>query len=126
MDEQFLDIFGYKEWSGSVLLPSGSETLTLARVIAVHKNGFVIANGKEEMSAEVSGKFLFEAEHTEDLPTVGDWVEIQVVDPGVFAMIHAILPRKNLLKRKDPGKRSDYQLIAVILTSVLLCSPRRI
>jgi hypothetical protein len=64
------------------------------------------------MVAELSGKFLFNVENSIDYPTVGDWVSIQCFDNYSLAIIHHILPRKSLLKRKDPGKAVEFQLIA--------------
>ena len=46
------------------------------------------------------------------MPTVGDWVKIQSLDNYTFAIVHSVLPRTSLLKRKEPGKRIDFQLIA--------------
>lgn len=64
------------------------------------------------MPAELSGKFIFDTENSLDFPTVGDWVAIQAVDNYMLAIIHTVLPRKTLLKRKEPGKRIEFQLIA--------------
>lgn len=85
---------------------------TLARVIEVNKNSYMVSDGNHEMIAELSGKFLFDAEGATDFPTVGDWVAIQALDNNTLAIIHSVLPRKTLLKRKEPGKRIDFQLIA--------------
>jgi ribosome biogenesis GTPase len=64
------------------------------------------------MTAELSGKFMFGAQRAEELPTVGDWVAIQALDKFTFAIIHSVIPRQTVLKRKEPGKRIDFQLIA--------------
>ncbi|RWX43420.1 ribosome biogenesis GTPase [Candidatus Electrothrix aarhusensis] len=47
-----------------------------------------------------------------DYPAVGDWVLASFYDDNTLAIIHEILPRKSLLKRKTPGKKVDFQLIA--------------
>jgi len=82
-----------------------------ARVIEVNKNSYLISSEKGEVPAEPTGKFLFQAESSLDIPTVGDWVVVQYFDHNTLAIIHHILPRRSVLKRKDPG-RIDYQLIA--------------
>ena len=51
-------------------------------------------------------------EDNTDFPTVGDWVAIQALDNYSLAIIHYTLPRKTLLKRKEPGKKIEFQLIA--------------
>lgn len=83
-----------------------------ARIIEVHKNSFVVSDGEHEIPAELSGKFLYEIENTVDYPTVGDCVEVQIFDNFTLAIIHNVLPRNTLLKRKEAGKRIEFQLIA--------------
>lgn len=84
----------------------------IARVIAVDKGSYLIHNGNRESRAEITGKFMFNAESSLDYPTVGDWVATQFFDQDDFAVIHEVLPRKSLLKRKAAGKKVDFQLIA--------------
>lgn len=97
----------YKEYSDE-----NESGFRLARVTAVHKSNFNIHTGETEMPAEVSGKFFYESEDTVKFPTTGDWVKIQVFDDNSFAIIHELLPRKTVLQRKDPGKNTQYQLLA--------------
>ncbi len=107
-----LEKLGYDEWVRSVgegCIPDG---FSLARVIEVNKNSYRVAGGIREIPAELSGKFLFDAENAVDFPTVGDWVVIQALDDDALAIIHSLLPRKTVLKRKEAGKRIDFQLIA--------------
>jgi ribosome biogenesis GTPase len=102
---------GYDEQS-EVLLDS--ETLNaheLARVVAVHKDRYVISKGCGDVLAELAGKFIFHVDSATDLPTVGDWVWSDFYDDDTHAIIHDLVPRKSLLRRKTAGKNIDYQLI---------------
>jgi ribosome biogenesis GTPase len=92
--------------------PKILEQHELARIIAVHKDSYIITNGEVDVSAELVGKLVFNASSTTDFPTVGDWVLVNFYDGITFSIIHEILPRKSLLKRKTPGKKIDFQLIA--------------
>jgi ribosome biogenesis GTPase len=57
------------------------------------------------------------------MPAVGDWVYAQFFDDDTLAIIHDILPRKSLLKRKAPGKKIEHQLIAAnIDTGIIIQS----
>jgi ribosome biogenesis GTPase len=103
---------GYDEWFNSVDTQFIKGEFTPARVIEVNKNSFMVSDGTHEMPAELSGKFIFDAEDSLDFPTVGDWVSIQALDNYMLAIIHKVLPRNTLLKRKEPGKRIEFQLIA--------------
>lgn len=83
-----------------------------ARVIEVNKNNYKVSNGRQDTIAELSGRFIFNTEERTGFPTVGDWVAVQYFDEGTLAIIHHLFPRKSLLKRKDPGKAVEFQLIA--------------
>ena len=93
---------------------SKTADLKIARVISVNKNSFVVSNGVKDIYAELAGKFLFNSEDSLDLPAVGDWVYAQLFDDNELAIIHDMLPRKSLLKRKASGKKVDYQLIQLV------------
>jgi ribosome biogenesis GTPase len=82
-----------------------------ARVFTVNKDGYIIRNGQGELAAQVTGKLLYAAESGLDIPAVGDWVLVQSFDENM-AVIHQVLDRKSLLKRKKPGRSIDYQAIA--------------
>jgi ribosome biogenesis GTPase len=92
----------------------------VVRVISVNKNSFVVSNGIKEIYAELTGKFLFNSEDSLDLPAVGDWVYAQLFDDDELAIIHAVLPRKSLLKRKASGKKVEYQLIAANIDTAII------
>jgi ribosome biogenesis GTPase len=62
--------------------------------------------------AELIGKMAFNADSPMDYPAVGDWVLAVFYDEDTFSVIHNLLPRKSVLKRKTPGKKIDFQLIA--------------
>ncbi len=83
-----------------------------ARVISVNKESFVISNSEKEFFAKLTGNMLYTAESPEDFPTVGDFVLFQNFEDDSLAVIHQVLPRKSLLKRKSAGKKVEYQLIA--------------
>ncbi len=92
--------------------PESLENFEIARVLAVHKDSYIISNGEVDVLAELVGKIIFSASSPIDYPAVGDWVLANFYDENTFAIIHEILSRKSLLKRKTPGKKVDFQLIA--------------
>jgi ribosome biogenesis GTPase len=55
---------------------------------------------------------MFNADSPVDLPATGDWVIARFYDKGTFAIISEVVPRKSVLKRKAPGKKVAFQLIA--------------
>lgn len=92
----------------------------VARVIAVDRERYVVANGNQETIAEITGKLMFGAESPLDYPAVGDWVQVQMVDLGSRAMIHDICERKTILKRKTAGKKISHQLIAANIDTAFI------
>ena len=84
----------------------------IARVTAVHRDSCTIHDGHTEAGAELLGKLVFNAESPLDYPAVGDWVLANFYNGDTFSVIHDILPRKSLLKRKTSGRKVDFQVIA--------------
>jgi ribosome biogenesis GTPase len=107
-----LENLGFDTWFLKAAAPESLERFKIARVVAVHKDSYTISDGATDVLAELVGKIIFNATSPVDYPAVGDWVLANFYDENTFAIIHEILPRKSLLKRKTPGKKVDFQLIA--------------
>lgn len=112
MTDTCLKIPGYHEWASKSGFTTLENDFTPAQVIEVNKNSYIVDDGNHKITAELSGKFIFNAQEPTDYPTVGDWSAIQILDNYSLAIIHAILPRNTVLKRKSSGKRIQFQLIA--------------
>ncbi len=111
---------GFDEWFRDKIDSIKLSSHQIARVVTVNKNSFVISNGKNDIYAELTGKYLFNSDSSLDFPTVGDWVYVQLFDDDSFAVIHEIFPRKSLLKRKTSGKKIEYQLIAANIDTAII------
>lgn len=107
-----LAALGFEKWYIDNIDPMDLEKFDVARVVAVHKDSYVLNNGENDVFAELIGKLLFSAASPMDFPAVGDWVLAAFYDQDTFSIIQNVLPRKSILKRKTPGKRIDFQLIA--------------
>ncbi len=84
----------------------------LARVVAVDRGRYIVRDERGEVPAELTGKFLYAATSSVDIPCVGDWVCAQYHDAESHASIHEVVPRRSFLRRKSPGKNVDYQMMA--------------
>ena len=119
-----LEDIGYNDFFKNYQTNSHDENLKPARIIAEHKELYILRNETSELSAKITGKMMFTASSREDYPAVGDWVLVTILDEGK-AIIKEILPRKTILKRKYANK-SDSQLIATnIDTAFIIQSPDR-
>lgn len=81
------------------------------RIIAEHKERYIVATGGGEVEAEITGHMRFAATGRADFPAVGDWVLVTVYDTD-FAIIHSILPRSSILQRQAVGQFGEIQIIA--------------
>ena len=107
-----LERFGFDDWFRTQAETEEIDNHEIARVVVVHRDSFVVTKGNGEVFAECSGNLLYSSESPLDLPTTGDWVYAAFYEGDGHAIIHGVLPRKTLLKRKTPGKRVDFQMIA--------------
>ncbi len=82
------------------------------RVAVENREQYLLLTAGGERAAEVSGRFLFEAEAPADFPKVGDWVAITDYPAEEKAVIHAVLPRRTRLSRNAAGKRTEEQVLA--------------
>lgn len=91
----------------------------LGRIIAEHKERYLVSTEEEtHLEAEITGHLRFNAETREDFPAVGDWVILTVHDQ--LGIIHHILPRHSLLKRRAAGQSGEVQVIAANLDFAFL------
>ena len=98
-------------WAGEAVEKCGSDS-SIARVTAVDRWRYLLRGERDEVPAELTGKFLHLAQSAVDLPGVGDWVCVQYRDGGARASIHVVLPRRSFLRRKAAGRDVEFQMIA--------------
>ena len=106
-----LEDLGFNSFFEKYIIDNNLKHFDIGRVIAEHKELYIIKTLKGDFEAEITGNLRYTAKGREDYPAVGDWVLITVYDNN-FALIHKILPRYSIIKRRTPGKLSDIQVIA--------------
>lgn len=111
---------GFDHWFQEQWKALGNPDLSAARVTAVNRDRYLIRNESAEIVAEPTGKLMFATESVEDLPCVGDWVSVQYHNDESLAIIHDVLPRKTFLRRKTPGKKIDFQMIAANIDTAFI------
>lgn len=101
--------------------PFNSPEFTVGRVAVEHANRYDVLFSGGECSAELSGKLRFNAEFDlAELPSVGDWVVMQLFDNDEKSIIHYVLPRKSKFSRKVPGKKVDEQIVSANIDIVFI------
>ena len=107
-----LEDLGYSDWRRADPGDSPKDETRVARVIAVDRDRYMIGSGSGSVPAELTGRLLYCAETTEDMPCVGDWVLVDYYDNNAHAIVHEVLPRRTILRRRSSGQKVGYQLIA--------------
>jgi len=104
-----LEDLGYSDFFKLKYESLTSVEYPVARVIAEHKGAYRVRSVNGEYSAKITGGRMFDALEREDYPAVGDWVTITELEEE-RAVIHKILPRKTILKKKN--SKQEVQIIA--------------
>ena len=94
--------------------------LNTGRIIAEHRQLYVINDGAENLLGEVSGKYLFTAERPADFPKVGDYVRFLRPDAESRAVIQKLVPRNTVISRKVAGDKTAEQILAVNVDAVFI------
>lgn len=96
------------------------EDLTVGRIVSQNKSLYKAVTDKGERSAQISGKFRYNASSVTDYPAVGDYVMMDVHDDN-NAIIHHVLTRKSVFIRKAAGTSNDNQVVAANIDTIFIC-----
>lgn len=110
---------GYNRRLEDYRIKENLKSLETGRIISERKERYIVKTDKNEFLAEITGNLRFTASDRSDFPVVGDWVAFMVFDDKL-AIIHEILPRKNLLERQSIGKFGEKQPVAANLDFALI------
>lgn len=131
-DYQELVRYGWNQFFQSGFEDSALAGLQPGRVTFESGRMLRVQLEQGRVKAETAGRMRYLAQNAEALPTVGDWVAIELT-PDRLAVIHAVLPRFSHLVRKAAGHQSSPQLIAANIDTILIMTtvtqdfnPRRI
>ncbi|HVT06400.1 MAG TPA: ribosome small subunit-dependent GTPase A [Polyangia bacterium] len=90
-----------------------------ARVIAEHKGKYRVATETGEGWGEVAGR-LHQSARRSELPATGDFVAVRLPDGDGPAIIHAVLPRTTVFRRKAAGSKVEDQVVAANVDTVFI------
>ncbi|MEP1096317.1 MAG: ribosome small subunit-dependent GTPase A [Cyclobacteriaceae bacterium] len=113
-----LEELGYTSELEEFRINNDLSSFEVGRVIAEHRDRFDVISESGVLDCEVTGNLRFTSESREDLPAVGDWVSYMEYDDK--GLIHSVLPRKSIIKRKVAGRSSDVQVIATNIDYALI------
>jgi ribosome biogenesis GTPase len=108
--------FGYHTYFNEDHAYSANE---IARIVRQDKDRYRIIHHEGFMEGLATGKLQFASTEQGDLPVVGDWVKVTLMDDRQ-AVIHEVLKRKNQLQRKAAGTQSETQVMAANIDHVVI------
>jgi ribosome biogenesis GTPase len=106
-----LEDFGYNDKLEKLRIESKLSDFEIGRVVAEHKERYIVKTENGEFEAEITGNYRFSAQSRVDFPAVGDWVALTTYDAD-FSIIHKTLPRLSIITRQAVGQFGEIQIIA--------------
>ena len=106
---------GWDPGWATAFLPYDAAGLVPARVVAAHRDAWVVAQPGDaaDTTATVSGRFRHEAFGAGDFPAVGDWVAVAAPrTDGSPTVVQAVLPRRTAFMRSAGEERLAGNLAA--------------
>ncbi|MFW7381155.1 MAG: ribosome small subunit-dependent GTPase A [Oligoflexus sp.] len=96
--------------------------LKIARVIEQQRGRYTLISSDGIVSAQISGRFQYFAEHPSEYPTIGDWVWMRQDADSELKIIERLADRKSWLSRGRPGSESKEQFICANVDYVFIAS----
>src|ERR1044072_9310612 len=91
---------GWDPGWAAAFLPFDAAGWRPARVVAAHRDAWIVATPTGDRDAVIAGRLRHEAMGPGDLPAVGDWVATAGTDdPGATVVVQALLPRRAAFTR---------------------------
>ena len=92
----------------------------VARVAAVDRDQLLLVHPAGLFRAKMSGTYRYRHERAAEFPCVGDWVCVEKNPSDDFGLVHALLDRKTILRRRSTGHSIGYQMIAANVDYVII------
>jgi ribosome biogenesis GTPase / thiamine phosphate phosphatase len=109
--ELTLEMLGWNRFFEDAFQPWREQGCEPARVAVEDKHFFTVLTAAGACTAQVTGKVLHQARSTSDLPKVGDWVALSVMETEEKGIIQEVLPRRTKLSRKSAGREIEEQVL---------------
>ena len=97
-------------------------TVAPARIVAEHRERYVLGGEDGERSAVLAGRVRHEADTREDLPAVGDWVGAWPGSGDGTAVVRFVVPRRSAFIRKTAGDTTSAQVVAANVDVALIAA----
>jgi ribosome biogenesis GTPase len=104
--------YGWSDALQQAFAPHAARDMIPGRVSVQQRGLYVIVTDCGELTAQVSGRLVREAEQSGGYPAVGDWVAAAARPEEGAATIHAVLPRRTAFVRRAADSVAGEQVVA--------------
>lgn len=132
-DRDQLQRYGWNDFFEAAFHDLAEQSYVPARVGLEYNQFYRVLTDKGELLAEITGKLKHEAASRAELPAVGDWVALRMLEAENKATIHAVLPRRSKFARKTKGSKTEEQIVGSNIDTIFLATslnqdfnPRRV
>ena len=98
------------------------EQVVPARVVAEHRERYVVATADGDASAALAGRARHHADTREALPAVGDWVGVSGSVGDGTAIVRFVVARRSAFVRKTAGDTVEAQVLAANVDVALIAT----
>lgn len=112
--------YGWNDFFAAHFHEYAEQGFTAGRVALEYNQFYRVHTAQGEILAETAGRLRHDAQSRADLPAVGDWVAMRVVEGESKAVIHAVLPRHSKFMRKTKGSKTEEQIVGANIDTVFL------
>jgi len=102
MDKIDLTLYGFDDFYKNQIVNNDNENIIPARITAVHKDLYKIVTNQGDKNARLKGTYFYKADKSDEFPTVGDFVIVEINNSGDSTIIQ-------LLNRKSEFSRSNLR-----------------
>jgi ribosome biogenesis GTPase / thiamine phosphate phosphatase len=120
LNDRQLKRYGWNDFFAAHFSEFAEQGYVAGRVALEYNQFCRVYTAQGEMLAEIAGKLKHEAESRADLPAVGDWVALRMVESENKAVIHAVLPRSSKFMRKTKGSRTEEQVVGANIDTLFM------
>jgi ribosome biogenesis GTPase / thiamine phosphate phosphatase len=125
--------YGWHDFFAANFHEYSDQGMVAGRIALEYSRFYRIYTARGEISAEIAGKLRHEAENRAELPAVGDWVALRLIEREEKGLIQAVLPRRTQVRRKTKGSKTEEQVIGANIDTIFIVTslnqdfnPRRI
>jgi len=112
--------YGWHDFFAASFHKYSNQGMRAGRVALEYSQLYRVYTDRGEIPAEIAGRLRHEAASRAELPAVGDWVALRLIEQEEKGLIQAVLPRRTQIGRKTRGSRTEEQIIGTNIDTIFI------